>query len=258
MQNRYVGDIGDFGKYGLLRALTGLSTTPSSDHGLRLGVVWYLYPDESHNADGKYTGYLDAKPANHDRFRVCDPPLYDALGCLVGAGDRDVVAVHRCGVMPDDTSYYESSLSYPKSMSRVARQATRKNWFTDALEATAGADMVFVDPDNGISATANPLRKTGPKYVFIDDILRFAQRGQSLVIYHHLGRQGTAGQQINRLAEYLRLNLNLPSLPQALWYHRGTARVYFIVAQPKHESVIEENLSCFLNSPWREHFQLVD
>ena len=31
MQNRYVGDIGDFGKYGLLRALVGLgeASTPS-------------------------------------------------------------------------------------------------------------------------------------------------------------------------------------------------------------------------------------
>lgn len=39
MQDRYVGDIGDFGKYGLLRALCA--------HDLSLGVVWYLVPDES-------------------------------------------------------------------------------------------------------------------------------------------------------------------------------------------------------------------
>lgn len=37
MQNRYVGDIGDFAKYGLLWALS-----PQK----RLGVAWYLYPDE--------------------------------------------------------------------------------------------------------------------------------------------------------------------------------------------------------------------
>ncbi len=29
MQNRYVGDIGDFGKYGLLRSLSGLTETPT-------------------------------------------------------------------------------------------------------------------------------------------------------------------------------------------------------------------------------------
>ena len=38
MQDRFVGDIGDFGKYGLLRALTG--TYPEAEPRLSLGVVW--------------------------------------------------------------------------------------------------------------------------------------------------------------------------------------------------------------------------
>lgn len=44
MQNRYVGDVGDFGKYHLLKALC------RGDDGkaaLSLGVVWYLVPDEN-------------------------------------------------------------------------------------------------------------------------------------------------------------------------------------------------------------------
>ena len=84
MQDRYVGDVGDFGKYGLLRYLTGQREAPStSDMPMRLGVVWYLYPDESHNADGKYTGYLDDTLSNHARFRACDPDLYDTMRRLV-------------------------------------------------------------------------------------------------------------------------------------------------------------------------------
>ena len=35
MQDRYVGDIGDFVKYALLRVVTGES---------KLGVAWYLHP----------------------------------------------------------------------------------------------------------------------------------------------------------------------------------------------------------------------
>ena len=40
MQNRYVADVGDFGKFELLRALVGVV---DSDDGPRLsvGVVWY-------------------------------------------------------------------------------------------------------------------------------------------------------------------------------------------------------------------------
>ena len=36
MRDRYVGDIGDFAKYGLLRAI---------DNGNRLCVAWYLCVD---------------------------------------------------------------------------------------------------------------------------------------------------------------------------------------------------------------------
>ena len=47
MQNRYTGDIGDFSKLGLLRAL--------SNAGLSIGLNWYLTPNETHNEDGKHT-----------------------------------------------------------------------------------------------------------------------------------------------------------------------------------------------------------
>ena len=38
MQNRYVGDIGDYLKLGILRALSP---------GYHLGVAWWLFPDEA-------------------------------------------------------------------------------------------------------------------------------------------------------------------------------------------------------------------
>lgn len=59
MQNRYTGDVGDFGTYGLLRALAA----PAGARPMRLGVVWHLVPDESHNADGKHVGYLNSDTA---------------------------------------------------------------------------------------------------------------------------------------------------------------------------------------------------
>ena len=40
MQNKYVGDVGDFGKYGLLRRLACPEFTESP---LSLGVIWYLF-----------------------------------------------------------------------------------------------------------------------------------------------------------------------------------------------------------------------
>ncbi len=49
MQDRYVGDVGDFGKYGLLRALSGPF---KSEAVLSLGMVWYLVPDQGNGGDG--------------------------------------------------------------------------------------------------------------------------------------------------------------------------------------------------------------
>ena len=48
MQDCYVGDVGDFVKYGLLRALSD---------GKRLGVAWYLRtdPDTTKADDGSHT-----------------------------------------------------------------------------------------------------------------------------------------------------------------------------------------------------------
>ena len=49
MQDRFVGDIGDCLKLSILRRLSP---------GYRLGIAWWLHPNESHNADGRHTGYL--------------------------------------------------------------------------------------------------------------------------------------------------------------------------------------------------------
>ena len=254
MQDRYVGDIGDFGKYGLLRALTEAGQTPA----LRLGMVWYLYPDECHNADGKFTGYLCESLPNNKRFRACDPTLYESLRCLVNACQRNVVSIRRNGILARSTTYYEQPLSYPRYMRRIERQEKREHWLRDALSATVNSDLIFVDPDNGISQTASPWRKKGPKYVFIDDCRRFYERGQSLVIYHHLGRRGSAEQQINCLAELLKQELGLTRLPWALRYRRGSARAYFIAAQENHEAYIESRLKPFVESSWNAHFQRVE
>ena len=265
MQDRYTGDVGDFGKYGLLRYLTGQMETPPSGQDIRLGVVWYLYPDESHNADGKYTGYLTDTPANHARYRACDPELYDTMRRLVESNNRNIAAVQRSGILPASALYYEPSLSFPPRTSRSDRQATRERWFEGALEATADADTIFVDPDNsiafdpatGIPPSVDPLHKKGPKYVFISDLRRFYERGQSLIVYHHLARWDTHIKQIEKVAQGLKSSLGLPQLPISLRYGRGSGRVYFIVPQKEHEAALDRGVSSLLASPWNSHFDPV-
>ena len=65
MKNQYVGDVHDYGKYGLLRFLTG--------KGIRIGVNWYLTENDS-TGHGKDSDYLHK---TSDRY--LDPELFDAL-----------------------------------------------------------------------------------------------------------------------------------------------------------------------------------
>ena len=216
MQNQYVGDIGDFGKYGLLREIFGRPEVPGSGCGLRLGVAWYLFPDEPpkdpnkpDNRDGSLTDYLYDKRDNHEKYRKCDTELYDELRRIViQEKKRDVTRIRESGILLWDTVYYENSLSYPRKQPMPLRKSIRESWLEGTLAATAKADVVFVDPDNGIaSENISAWRKNGPKYVFMDDLNRFYCNGKSLVIYQHLTRQCKAPEQINKLAERLQESL---------------------------------------------------
>ena len=78
MQDNYVGDIGDYGKYGLLRRVTAA--------GLRLAVNWYrVVPTRpGKQEDGKYTAYLDQP----EKYRHYDPELFECLAGIVHGGER--------------------------------------------------------------------------------------------------------------------------------------------------------------------------
>ncbi|MYF68595.1 MAG: hypothetical protein F4053_00440 [Proteobacteria bacterium] len=85
MQNRYVGDIGDYVKYALLRCILRAE-------GGQLGIAWYLYPDEV-NGDGGHTEYLDHPKS--ESWKRLDDQLFGKLKALVDAGERSIFAIQR-------------------------------------------------------------------------------------------------------------------------------------------------------------------
>ena len=253
MQNKYVGDIGDFGKYGLLREIFGRPEEPGTGCGLTLGVAWYLCPDEKGKPDGKFIDYLCSTSDKHKELEKCDSVLYSVLRRVVKTGNRRVAEIEQTRILP-------SSLYHSVAISGN----TRTHWLNNALEATKDAAVVFVDPDNGIASEKTP--EESPKHVFPYELSSFFGRGQSLVIYHHLTREGKAQEQINRLGRRLTESFKPPFTCWALRYRRGTGRVYFIVAQEHHERIIKHQLDKFQNKPcWfkkqpgfpHPHFKLV-
>ena len=249
MQDQYVGDVGDFGKYGLLRHLCGMQEDGEGPI-LSLGVNWYRVPDEGGNA-GKHIGYLVRSPRNDRVFAQCDKKLYMALQRIV-PDDRCVLAVANHGILP-------TAVFYPDPLVVEGRTVDRERWADAAARRLSGCEVVFVDPDNGLEPGSRP----GPKHVLFRELTPYAEGGRSLVVYHHLGRSGSAEDQIRDLRGELQKRLATDAEIISLWYRRGTARAYFIVPNGR-EALFNERIRSFLGGPWgqqevrgRPHFQQV-
>ena len=260
MQNRYVGDVGDFGKYGLLRWLCGMTGPELSDEDrLRLGVLWYLYHD--FDSAGASVGYL-AKPQD---FSACDPDLYDFLGELVKYGNRNLRSVQQSGILPFTTDYYERSLVYPDASRRTFREALRRNWLEGAVSSVKESDFIFADPDVSIAGDRDSLTKKspyemdGPKYVFWEDLKCFWKEKKSLVIYNQMPRFFSDAENEERIRRICyHLGNELPARVKALYFTEGSKRAYFLACQsdPRH-SILMQRMIAFLGdkSPWLGLFQ---
>ena len=121
MKDQYVGDINDFAKFALLRHLAG-----STGNAFRVGVVWYLTPNDDRLRDGNKTKYLCGRKAR--LYSSVEPYVFETLRSLVSSGRRTVDHLSACGLLPPTTSYFSEP---------VARDSARRDWFARAREASA-------------------------------------------------------------------------------------------------------------------------
>ena len=153
MQDRFVGDVGDFGKYGLLRALTGIH--PHAEPRLSLGVVWYVPSGPVGSlTDGKHTDYLQ-KP---DVYRGCDPDLFDRLGKITSA-ERKLGTVQESDVLGNTTTFFGDPIPPDRTH--------REQWIARALHTVETNDIVFLDPDNGLAPPS--ASQTSPQHAYLSE-----------------------------------------------------------------------------------------
>ena len=253
MQNRYAGDLGDFLKLGLLRWLVA-PTVDAPPH--RLGVVWYLAPDESHNADGKHVAYLDPQSAAGRQLRPLDPDLYDRLAAMVAGGERSVAQIEASGVLPAGSRTFGEVLQFGdlKPSATAARVERRRAWVRGALRATADCSVVFVDPDNGLRRSDHPMRphrSKSEKHAYLDELGGFVERGQSIVAYHHADRSATVPIQAARRMADAAEELGVEPLA-AVRASRGTTRLFLVVPAPAHREHLRSRLHDLERSPWSD------
>ncbi len=237
MQNRYTGDIGDFGKLGLLRVL--------QSSGLTIGVNWYLAPDETHNGDGRHVKYLE-----QEDFRECDELLWFHLRDVVCSGRREVQALQNDNILK--ATFFSDPLQFAR-MTKAGRNMARASWHRNALKKLAGTDIVFADPDNGliVPSAAGTVREN--KYVLPGEIADYYDQGSSVIYYQHKARRQDPFyiDQHNELIKCAALN---GASGVGLKFKTTSQRYYFFVIQPKHQKVIESTICRMMESPWKDHF----
>lgn len=237
MQNRYACDIGDFGKFGLLRALSAA--------GLSVGLQWYLVPDETHNEDGRHIAYL-AQP----KFKACDEGLWLALNRIVAEKRRGVSALEEAGIIR--ANYYSKPLSFT-GKSATERIESRNQWHREALTGLRGTDVVFVDPDNGLMTPSAAGTPRSNKYVEPRELEDYYLQGASVVYYQHKARVKDDFY-LEQHRELLSRSGFKGATGMCLKFVPTSQRYYFFIIQPKHESIILECVDRFLATPWRMCF----
>ena len=235
MKNQYVGDIGDYGKYGLLRFL--------ASYGIKIGVNWFLTENDG-STDGKFTTYLK-NPAD----RVYDPELFDALQNIADHPDKTIKMIEQVGIIPGAEFYGE--LLKGSSLEADAREWNRRLWFNNSTLMLGNAELIFADPDNGISYRKTARTKDSEKFILPEDVAEYYNSGRNVVYYCHKGRrkQEAWEQAKAEIRNHIRDAQIL-----AVTFHRGTQRSYIFVLHPDCYMKYEKIITAFLDSEWGSMF----
>jgi len=241
MKNQYVGDIGDYTKLGMLRKI--IQHTEMS-----IGVNWYLTPDDEIAKDGRHTTYLE-KDCDSD-----DNELLSNLKSIAGRnGDnklRTVKQLQGLGLLLG-AEYFIDPLDYSGCKSACDRLELRDNWHRSALQSLTHKEVVFLDPDNGLTFT-NAYGKDGNKSSTYEEACDYYKKGLSVIIYNHRDRS-PMHEYIYRLNRFEKLEATADACIMCLTAPKYTQRDYLFIVQPNHRELIKQAINKILASDWHKN-----
>ena len=223
MQDRYVGDIGDFGKYLLLKNISV---------GMKLGVNWcYVNSDDnSKSNDGKHIRYLIGKS---DLYYNSDKSLFCKLHKIVTPSNnlpRTIESVQKSEILPSDTQFFSEEI---KSEQRFV-------WHDESLVRLDSCDIIFYDPDNGLEVKSKGiLHEDSKKYVFFNEIRDTYNRGKAVVVYQHNNMNKSVCMQINERVTQLKNHLSIVS-DDKIVVIKGNRRFYLIIKNKYDNQVVKK------------------
>jgi hypothetical protein len=242
MQNRYIGDIGDYSKFVLIKNLLNK----------KCGVIWYLYPNESHNNDGKFRDY--------EKFKLKDEEVVKIMINFCNESKRKIDELEK--VLVDngfDLTFFNDCIEENCNTffsNWRERKEYRKKWFDKALEKVKNCDVVFADPDNGIEIKSCPTksRKISGKYIYFDEIKKLLQNHKTVIIYQHFEISKTHKELVKEKSKKVYKKVGNDFNLYVIKFKRVSPRAYFILSKENLEDKIKE----FCNdSKFKKEFELL-
>lgn len=237
MKDQYFGDVGDYGKFGLLRFF--------SERDISIAVNWYLTADDG-SRDGRHISYLEKK----EYFKY-DSMLYVFLReKVIEKQERSVSLIENSELLPG-TVFYNEMLEDPLKYIKKEREDIRKNWHEGGLEKCAGAELVFLDPDNGFRTKLPKAVKDQPKSCYANEVADYYNSGSNVCFYTHKGRR-TPTQWTTAKKDMAKATPD--AIMMGLTFHKGTQRSFIFAVHPQDEERYRNIFDTFLHTNWKDMF----
>jgi hypothetical protein len=168
VKDAYVGDVNDYFKYALLRAV-------AAEDADELCLVWMRTTSAS-GTDGRRLGYL----RHPDRYEAIDPQLFARIRALVLQGERTLAEVEAARLVP--------ARRYVRTELRDGEQ-DRHRYLASVWREGLGASTLFFDPDNGFAPRGSRIgARSSSRYLFPHEHDAAFLRGFSVIVYQHYPR----------------------------------------------------------------------
>ena len=175
MQDRRVAEIGDFGKFGLLRRICGCDGRFGD--GRSLAVLWYRTADGAAETPAVRPAWLD-RP---DEFRPCDPLLFDTLDEIVASGLRETHSIEIAELL-GDVAFHSDLWSFDGMSSQQMRDVERRRLFLGALKVVGENRVVCIDADAGpMPDGVVPNAPDATRWIGWDELVALAALRRTLV-----------------------------------------------------------------------------
>jgi hypothetical protein len=228
MKVQYFGDVNDYRKFVLLRALSGIGE-------FKIGVCWMLTEADG-TGQGDKRGYLKQPK----KWRAYDPVMFDVLAKAPAEPTiNDLRRLEAEALIAAATFFDEFT---PDS------RPGRDSFHASCMAALADRNLVFLDPDNGLEVKIPKGRKRSSKYAFLDEIAAHYDAARSILLYQHYPRHVSRDACVTAVGDRLRAQL-----PGASIWLFETPHVV-LVARPDHVHCVDAVVAALQDRGWIPKF----